>query len=251
MRQLAGTWVSALLAVGAVATTAGAGGSTSPPLTVFAAASLTEVFKGYDPAQRYSFSGSNTLEMQLRQGAPADLFASASPVNTQRLYAAKLVEKPVTFTLNRLALIVPRGNPAGIRSVYDLQRTGVKLVVANASVPVGAYTRTVLGKMGLLSSVLPNVVSQESDVKAVTGKVALGQADAGFVYLTDARAVAGSVTVIHVPAWAQPRVRYEIAVVARSTQKVAARAWIKALLSGRGQAVLRAAGFLPIPKAAS
>jgi len=108
----------------------------------------------------------------------------------------------------------------------------------------------VLRKMGL-SSVLSKVVSRESDVKAVTGKVALGQADAGFVYVTDARPVSDQVTVVRIPAWAQPRVRYEIAVVARSTNKTAARAWINAILSPRGQTALRNAGFLPVPKSST
>jgi molybdate transport system substrate-binding protein len=134
--------------------------------------------------------------------------------------------------------------------VYDLRTKSVKLVVANAAVPVGSYTRTVLRKMGLVG-VLSSVVSQESDVRAVTGKVALGQADAGFVYVTDARSVADQVTVIKLPAWAQPRVRYEIAVVSSSSNKPAARAWIKGILSAKGQAALRRAGFLPLPAASS
>ena len=96
---------------------------------------------------------------------------------------------------------MPKSNPAGLKSVYDLKSKNVKLVVANSAVPVGGYTRTVLKKMNL-SSVLSKVVSQESDVKAVTGKVALGQAT-GFVYVTDARAVDDRVTVIRIPAWAQ------------------------------------------------
>jgi molybdate transport system substrate-binding protein len=220
----------------------------SEPLTIYAAASLTDVFRSFDSAQRYSFAGSNTLETQIRNGAPADLFASAAPLNTQRLFRQGLVEKPVTFTSNRLALIVPKANPAGIASVYDLRRKPVKLVVANPAVPVGAYTRTVLRKLGL-SSVLSKVVSQETDVRAVTVKVALGQADAGFVYVTDARAVRDQVTVIRIPAWAQPRVRYEIAVVSSSSRKAAARAWIKRILSARGQAALKAYGFLPLPGA--
>jgi molybdate transport system substrate-binding protein len=220
----------------------------SEPLTIYAAASLTDVFRSFDGAPRYSFGGSNTLETQIRNGAPADLFASAAPLNTQRLFREGLVEKPVTFTSNRLALIVPKANPADIASVYDLGRKPVKLVVANPAVPVGAYTRTVLRKLGL-SSVLSKVVSQETDVRAVTGKVALGQADAGFVYVTDARAVRGQVTVIRIPAWAQPRVRYEIAVVSSSSRKAAARAWIKRILSARGQAALKAYGFLPLPGA--
>ena len=220
----------------------------SEPLTIYAAASLTDVFRTLDPAQRYSFAGSNTLETQIRNGAPADLFASAAPLNTQRLFRQGLVDRPVTFTSNRLALIVPKSNPAGLESVYDLRRKPVKLVVCGAAVPVGAYTRTVLRKMGL-SSVLSKVVSQEPDVRAVTGKVAFGQADAGFVYVTDARSVSDRVTVIRIPARAQPRVRYEIAVVSSSSKKAAARAWIRMLLSAKGQAALKEHGFLPIPGA--
>jgi len=238
--------IAALVAVLAILT--GSAHAQSQPLTIYAAASLTDVFRSFDPNQRYSFAGSNALETQVRNGAPADIFASAAPLNTQRLFRQNLVQKPVTFTSNRLALIVPKSNPAGIRSVYDLRRKPVKLVIAGAAVPVGGYTRTVLRKMGL-SSVLSKVVSQETDVRAVTGKVALGQADAGFVYVTDARAVADRVTVIRIPAWAQPRVRYEIAVVSSSSKKAAAQAWIKTLLSARGQAALKEYGFLPVPGA--
>jgi len=238
-----------LAALGAVlAILTGSARAPSQPLTIYAAASLTDAFRAFDPDQRYSFSGSNALETQIRNGAPADIFASAAPLNTQRLFRQNLVGKPVTFTSNRLALIVPKSNPAGIRSVYDLRRKPVKLVIAGAAVPVGGYTRTVLRRMGL-SSVLSKVVSQETDVRAVTGKVALGQADAGFVYVTDARAVADRVTVIRIPAWAQPRVRYEIAVVSSSSKKAAAQAWIKTLLSARGQAALKEYGFLPVPGA--
>jgi molybdate transport system substrate-binding protein len=222
----------------------------SGPLTIYAAASLTDAFRSLDPAQRYSFAGSSTLETQVRNGAPADLFASAAPLHTQRLFATGFVEKPVTFTSNRLALIVPRSNPAKIRTVLDLRRKPVKLVVCGRDVPVGAYTRTVLRKLGLIS-VLSKVVSQETDVRAVTGKVALGQADAGFVYVTDARSVSDRVSIIRIPARAQPRVRYEIAVVSRSEKKATARAWIRTLLSAQGQAALRSYGFLPLPKARS
>jgi molybdate transport system substrate-binding protein len=239
--------VAAVLAI----TTSLAGTASARPqadtLTIYAAASLTEAFRALDPAQRYSFAGSNALETQIRQGAPADIFASAAPVNTQNLFKASLVQKPVTFTANMLALIVPKSNPADIHSVYDLRTKPVKLVIAAQAVPVGGYTRTVLRKMGL-SSVLGKVVSQESDVKAVTGKVALGQAEAGFVYVTDARPVSDQVTVVRIPAWAQPRVRYEIAIVSRSTNKAAAQAWIKTLLAPKGQNVLKAAGFLSLPK---
>jgi len=249
-RLLAIAALVAIVASASVASGATARSSATRPLTIYAAASLTEVFKTLDPAQNYSFAGSNALEKQIRNGAPADLFASAAPLNTQRLFKAGLVDKPVTFTANRLALIVPKSNPAGIRSVYDLRSKPVKLVVAAPAVPVGGYTLSVLRKMGL-SSVLGKVASRESDVKAVTGKVALGQADAGFVYVTDARTVSEQVSVIRIPAWAQPRVRYEIAVVSKSSNKAEAQAWVKTILSAKGQTALKNAGFLPLPKASS
>ena len=250
MRNRLAALLLVLVATVPLAATATAGQQANAPLTIYAAASLTDAFRTFDAGQNYSFAGSNALETQIRNGAPADVFASAAPLNTQRLFRAGLVEKPVTFTANRLALIVPRANPAGIRTIYDLRSKPVKLVVAGPAVPVGGYTITVLRKMGL-SSVLGKVVSRESDVRAVTGKIALGQGDAGFVYVTDARAVSDQVTVIRIPAWAQPRVRYEIAVVARSSNRAAARAFINSVLSARGQTALKNAGFLPAPKAAS
>lgn len=237
---------AALLAVLTLIASAN-GTPTERPLAIYAAASLTEAFRAHSPGQNYSFGSSTTLERQIEQGAPADVFASASPRNTQRLFAAGLVEKPVTFTANRLALIVPTANPAGVRTVYDLRRGDVQLVVAGSAVPVGAYTRTVLQRLGLTSA-LRRVVSQEPDVKSVVGKVAFGQADAGFVYMTDARAAHGRVRLIPIPARAQPLVQYQIAVVERSDDKAAARAWVKDILSLKGQAALRNAGFLPIPK---
>jgi molybdate transport system substrate-binding protein len=211
-------------------------------LTIFAAASLTEAFQAFDANESYSFAGSNTLAAQIKQGAPADVFASASPQYSQDLFRQGLVDKPVTFASNRLVLIVPRSNPAGLTTIFDLARKSVKLVVAAPAVPVGSYTRTVLRKLGL-TSVLAKVVSQEPDVKGVVGKVALGQADAGFVYVTDVKPVASDVTAIRIPAWAQPRVRYEIAVVSSSGRKAAARAWVNRVLAKRGQAALARAGF--------
>jgi molybdate transport system substrate-binding protein len=221
-----------------------AGQPVTPRLTIYAAASLTQVFVRFDPKETYSFGGSNTLAAQIQNGAPADVFAAASTTYTQALYSKGLVEKPVAFASNRLVLIVPSSNPAGIRTVYDLARRGVRIVVAGPAVPVGAYTRVVLSKLGL-TSVLANVVSQEPDVKGVVGKVALGQADAGFVYVTDARAAARQVRQIRIPSRAQPRVRYEIAVVRGSRQLVAARTWIHGLLDKEGRRVLAAAGFGP------
>ena len=115
-------------------------------------------------------------------------------------------------------------------------------MIAAPSVPVGSYTRKVLARLGL-SKVLAKVVSQEPDVKSVVGKVALGQADAGFVYVTDIEPVAADVKAIAIPARAQPRVRYEIAVVTSSSRKAAARAWVTRVLGKAGQAALARAGF--------
>jgi len=214
-------------------------------LTIFAAASLTNVFPQIAPKQHYSFGGSNALAAQVEQGAPADVFASANTSIPFQLYDQGLLEKPVLFTRNELTLIVPKANPASIHAVADLAKPGVKLVVAAPGVPVGDYTRTVLHTMKL-DSVLQNVVSNESDVREVLAKVALGEADAGFVYVTDARTVRGKVATIGIRWTAQPRVSYAVAVVRASRHKVAARAFVKALLGKAAQAKLRAAGFLPV-----
>jgi molybdate transport system substrate-binding protein len=214
-------------------------------LTIFAAASLTNVFPQITAKEHYSFGGSNALAAQIQQGAPADVFASANTSIPFQLYDQGLVEKPVLFTRNQLVLIVPKSNPANIHSVADVAKPGVKLVVAATGVPVGDYTRTVLKNMNL-SNVLSNVVSNETDVREVLAKVALGEADAGFVYVTDARTVRGKLATIGIRWTAQPRVTYAVAVVSTSTHKAAARAWVKALLGKAAQAKLRAAGFLPV-----
>jgi molybdate transport system substrate-binding protein len=213
-----------------------------PTLTVYAAASLTEVFPRIDTRERYSFGGSNQLAFQIRQGAPADVFASASPEFTRELFRDGLVEKPHRFCSNKLVLAVPRSNPAGIRTVFDLKRKNVKLVVGTSRVPVGAYTRDVLRRLGM-SSVLTKVVSEEPDVKGIVGKVALGQADAGFVYTTDVRAAPDRIRAVVIPPWAQPKVHYEVAVVRASKNRVAARAWVARLSQGRARRVLRSHGF--------
>jgi molybdate transport system substrate-binding protein len=223
------------------------GGTSAAPntqITVYAAASLTDVFPKIDSSQRYSFGGSNTLAAQIQQGAPADVFASANMTLPQQVAQKGLCSKPAVFTRNTLVLIVPKANPAGIRSVYDLRKSGIKLVVAGPGVPVGSYTLQILRNMNL-SSVLSNVVSRETDVREVLAKVALGEADAGLVYSTDAKTVPARVTVLKLPAWAQPKVQYGICIVSASKHKADARAFVKKVLSKAGQAKLRAAGFLP------
>jgi len=216
----------------------------APRPTVFAAASLTDVMPRIDARPRYSFGGSNTLAAQLEQGAPADVFAAANTELPQRLYEPGLVLKPVVFTRNELVLVVPRSNPQAIRRVADLLHRGTKLVVAGADVPAGAYTRQVLKALGQ-TRVLDNVVSEETDVRDVVAKVALGEADAGFVYATDARAFGRRVLVFRLPAAAQPSIAYSVAVVRASRNRDAAQAFVRRLLSKPAQAKLAAAGFRP------
>ena len=218
------------------------GAANGPRITVLAASSLTEVLPKLDKTPRYSFAGSDQLAFQIKQGAPADVFAAASPKYPQQLYAEGLVAKPVTFARNALVLIVPRDNPAGVRTVYDLRRPGIKLVIGEKGVPIGDYTRAVLMKLGL-EDALQNVVSEESDVKLIAGKVALGDADAGFVYRTDARPLGRRVLVIAIPAAGQPEVEYQVAVVKASRHQPEARAFVRLLLGKKGRAALGAAGF--------
>jgi molybdate transport system substrate-binding protein len=224
---------------------AGAHASVKSGLTVYAAASLTDVFPALDSSEKYSFGGSNTLAAQITQGAPADVFASANTTLPQQLYTKGLCSKPVVFTRNTLVIVVPTANPANIKTPYDLTKPGIKLDIANSGVPVGSYTLTVLKNMNLSSAVLKNVVSQETDVREVLSKVALGEADAGFVYSTDAKTVPGKVKVIKVPAWAQPKVQYGICIVAASKNKAAAQTFVNLTLSKAGQAKLLSYGFLP------
>ena len=244
---LAGT-LSALIVVGAgLASTVPAGASVTG-ITVYAASSLTDVFPAIDSGPKYSFAGSNALAAQIQLGAPADVFASANTSIPATLFAKGLIEQPVNFTRNTLVIVVPKANPAGINSIYDLTNPGVTIDIANSAVPVGSYTLQILGQMNLTKAVLAHVVSQETDVREVLSKVALGQVDAGFVYSTDAQTVPGQVTVIKVPAWAQPKVTYAMAVVTHSPNQSAAQSFIQEVLSKAGQAKLRSFGFLPLIK---
>jgi molybdate transport system substrate-binding protein len=235
--------VLAAVVTAIAAASAGEAGTTDGSATVLAAASLTEVVPKIDGAARASFGGSNQLAQQARQGFPFDVFLSASPQYAQALFAEGLVRKPVAFATNSLVLIVPRRNPARIRSVADLaERAKLRLVVAGPKVPIGLYTREVLKRLSLLK-VLRKTVSLEPDVKGIVGKVALGEADAGFVYATDVRPVATKVRVIPFPRRAQPTVVYEAAIAARPRDLKAAQAFLIALLGTDGRDALRAAGF--------
>jgi molybdate transport system substrate-binding protein len=222
-----------------------AASATRAQLTVYAAASLTNVFSAIDRSEKYSFGGSNALAAQIQQGAPADVFASANMTLPTTLFEKGLCSKPVVFTRNTLVIVVPKSNPADIHNIYNLTKPGVKIDIAAKGVPVGSYTLQILENMNLSSAVLKNVVSQETDVREVLSKVALGEADAGFVYSTDAKTVPGQVKVIKIPAWAQPKVQYGICVVSSSSQKPAAKAFIQRVMSKAGQKKLHTFGFLP------
>ena len=222
---------------------------TYDPINILAAASLTDVFPAIDKNEKYSFAGSSALATQIRNGAPADVFASANTDIPAQLFQQGLVDKPVNFTRNALVIVVPKSNPANVESIYDLGNSGTKIVVAASSVPVGSYTLQVLKQMNLTSKVTPNFVSQETDVRSVLSKVALGQADAGFVYATDAQTVPNDVKVIKVPVWAQPKVVYAMAVVSKSGNKAAAQAFIDRIMSPAGQALMKKYGFLALPNA--
>jgi molybdate transport system substrate-binding protein len=217
--------------------------STAAAPIVLAAASLTKVFPKIDPGARYTFGGSGALKTDIEQGAPADVFAAASPKQPAALFAKGLVEKPVEFATNTLVLIVPKSNPAHIHSVSDITRPGVKLVICNATVPCGDYARTAFKNLGITAAAMKNVVSQTTDVTQTVADVALGQADAGFVYITDAKAAAGKIGVVHLPPAAKPGAKDFIAVVKAGKDQASARAFVARVLSPSGQAKLRAAGF--------
>jgi molybdate transport system substrate-binding protein len=242
--RLAAAGIVAMSVVGVFAPsgTAREDGAAARPI-VLAAASLTEVVPRIVPAASYSFGSSNSLAEQIRRGAPVDVYLSASPVYTQALYRERLVRRPIAFATNSLVVIVPRSNPARIKTVFDLaKRPKLKLVVAGPKVPVGLYTREVLKRLGLLR-VLKKTVSLESDVKGIVGKVALGQADAGFVYRTDVAPAASRVRAIAIPARAQPTVVYELAVAARPRDLEAAQDFVSSVLGPDGRRELRAARF--------
>jgi molybdate transport system substrate-binding protein len=218
--------------------------SSASALNVYAASSLRDAFPAISGSPSYNFGGSNTLQAQIERGAPADVFASASPDEARALFREGLCSRPVTFATNKLVLIVPKGNPGHIRSVYTLRQGGRRLAIGTAGVPVGDYTRQLLRRMHLSSILSSNTVSQETNVANITSKVALRSADAGFVYVTDRRAAGDRVRGISLPRWAQPPVRYSICVVKRSgADSSGAASYIRRVRSTTGRRVLKRFGF--------
>jgi len=221
----------------------------SGTVTVLAAASLTEVYG--DLAERFeklhpkvtiteNFGGSSALAAQIVQGAPADLFATANEATMKTVTDAGLADgTPVVYATNVLTLVVPPSNPAGVTTVGDLAKPGVKVALCDKSVPCGSAAISLLAAEKL--TVTP--VTLETDVKAVLTKVELDEVDAGLVYVTDAHAAGDKVRQIAVPDAANVVNRYPIVVLSGSTNKAAARAFEQFILSATGKAALKNAGF--------
>jgi len=233
-------------------------------LTVYAAASLKDAFTTIgaqfdrlnSSTTRFSFAGSDTLATQITQGAPADVFASANQSQMNVVVAKGLVTAtPRVFVHNKLVVIVPKDNRARIYNLADLASPGVKLVLAAPTVPVGKYARAAFAVMAhdaafgpdFLTRIKSNIVSNETDVKAVAAKVEIGEADAGVVYVTDVTPkVAPQVMEVAVPMAYNQVASYPIAPTKAASNPFLARAFVSYVLSAPGQLVLKREGFATV-----
>jgi molybdate transport system substrate-binding protein len=233
-------------------------------LTVFAAASLTDAFEAMGEELKaenpmlsiaYNFGGSQALVTQLREGAQADVFASANAAQMQAAHDAGLITgEPTIFAGNVLVVVTPQGNPADIQDAADLGADGVRLVLAQPEVPAGGYARDVICRMAAVPStygldfverVAANVVSEEEDVRDVLAKVAFGEADAGIVYVSDAVAAGDQVHVVDIPDEVNAIATYPVAVLAGGDEALGS-AFVAYLRSEAGQALLESYGFRPV-----
>lgn len=221
----------------------------SQQLVVSGATSLTKALTAYGNAftggkVRASFAGSDELAAQIRQGVKPDVFASANTKLPDALFKEGLVQKPIVFATNELVLAVP-ADGAKVTSIDDLSRSGTKIAIGAQGVPVGDYTRTVLGKLPAAQSraILSNVRSNEPDVGGVVGKISQRAVDAGFVYASDVQGSGGEVKAIDLPADLAPTVQYGVAIVTGATNPTGAKAFIDGLLTGAGAEALKAHGF--------
>jgi molybdate transport system substrate-binding protein len=228
----------------------GSSGAQSPgEIKVFAAASLTAAFNELGPKYTaaegtkvtFNFAGSQALATQIQQGAPADVFASADISNMDKV--KDLVGTPQNFASNLLQIVVEKGNPKGVKGLDGLANPDLKLVLAAPDVPAGKYARQAFEK----ANVTVKPVSQEDNVKAVVNKVALGEADAGIVYVTDVTAGGDKVEGVDIPEELNVVATYPIATVKASKAPDKAQAFMDLVLSAEGQQVLKEYGFLPPP----
>jgi molybdate transport system substrate-binding protein len=232
-------------------------------LNVFAAASLTDAFteigKNFEAANpgvtvTFNFAGSQALRTQIEEGAPADVFASASGKEMDTSVAGKFVADgtPRVFLNNKLVVILPADNPAGVTKMEDLAKPGLKLVLAAEGVPVGNYARQSLDLMNgsfgtdFKDKVLANVVSNEDNVKQVVSKIQLGEADAGIVYTSDAVA-APELKTVEIPTELNVIAKYPIAPLVKSANADLATAFVDYVMSTEGQTILAKWGFAPPP----
>jgi molybdate transport system substrate-binding protein len=224
-------------------------------LIVSAAASLTDAFTdlgaAYEDANpeltvTFNFGPSDGLATQINEGAPVDVFASASPTWMDAVQdEGPGVTGRTNFARNELAIVVPTDNPAGIASLDDLAEDGVQIVIAAEGVPAGDYAREIFTNAGILDEAMANVASNVEDVRSVVTAVATGEADAGIVYVTDVTAdVADQVTAIEIPDDVNVIATYPIAVVTGSEEADLAQGFVDLVL-GDGQQVLAEHGFLP------
>ena len=249
MRALATLIAIVVVACGGAARPVTTAAVVSGSVTVFAASSLTDALTkaGNDLKARYvatnyvlNFGSSSTLATQIANGAPADIFASADEMNMQRIVDAKLNDgAPSFFASNRLAIVVAPANPKNVTSLADLARPGLVVVLAAPTVPAGKYSLDSLAKAGV--KLTP--ASQELDVRSVLNKVALGEADAGIVYVTDVLSAGTRVSGVDIPEQQQVVARYPIAVVSGAKNSALARAFVDYLVSDEGQRLLVGFGF--------
>lgn len=232
---------------GASSTTTSSAGITGD-ITVFAAASLTESFtklgqqfEQEHPGTKvtFSFGPSSGLAEQINQGAPADVFASASTKNMDQVTQAGNADSPTNFAANVMEIAVPADNPGKINQLSDLARSGVKVALCQAAVPCGTVAAKVFANAKL--DVKP--VSEEVDVKSVLSKVSLGEVDAGVVYVTDVRAAGDKVKGIEIPADVNASTEYPIAQLKASKNAATAAAFVAYVLSDAGSTALADAGF--------
>ena len=229
----------------------GGGGDGPDQVVVSAASSLDTAFRDYvDEAgidAKMSFAGSDELAAQIRQGVRPDVYAAASTTLPDQLHMEGVVGNPVVIATNALVLAVPKDSE--IDSLDDLTQPGSTIAMGDPAVPVGSYTREVLGKLPAdqRGAIFDNVRSEEPDVSGIAGKLRQGAVDAGFVYVTDVTASDGELKAIQLPADLRPDVSYGAAVVNGAKNPEGARTFIDGLLRGGGVPALRRAGFKPPP----
>ena len=252
-RFLSAVAAAALLVAGCSETSQPTSPTSSGPkgsITVFAASSLTAAFgsisadfqKAYPGTMiHFAFAGSATLVAQIQQGAIGDVFASADQANMQKLVNGGLTAgSPSIFARNKLQIVVPSGNPKHVTGLADLSRAGLVVVLCAPAVPCGHYAAEALKK----ANVTVTPASQETDVKAVLTKVALGEADAGIVYLTDVKAAGVQLQGVDIPDSLNVIADYPIVVLKDSQDVGLAKAFI-GYIHANGQRTLAHYGFLP------